>query len=174
MAGWSLDPIFTGPPFLMAPRYSCFPSSLVDNMKTKAATLIAALMLITLICTSCATGTGGSPGRTIEIIKLAPKDAYAFIQTNRDNPKFVLIDIRTPNEYRDGYIETAINMSLHSDSFEADINKLDKGKTYLIYCRTGSRVAVAVKMMGKAGFKKVYVIAGDMVKWKSEGLPLVK
>jgi rhodanese-related sulfurtransferase len=143
-------------------------------MKTRVAIPIISVILIALFCTSCATGTGGSSGRTIEIVRLTPKDAYAFIQTNRNNPEFVLIDIRTPNEYRDGYIETAINMSLHSPSFEADINKLDKGKTYLIYCRTGSRVAVAVKMMGKAGFKKVYVIAGDIVKWKSEGLPLVK
>lgn len=143
-------------------------------MRKIASAAIVFMILTALFFASCAANTGGHHGRTIEIVKLAPKDAYAFIQKNSNNSKFVLIDIRTPNEYRDGHIETAINMSLHSDSFEADIKKLDKEKTYLIYCRTGSRVAIAVKMMEKAGFTKVYEIAGDIVKWKSEGLPLVK
>lgn len=158
----------------MAQRCISFLSLPVASLKSKALLSAAIIILAGLLCMSCTTGTSGKSGRAIEIVPLAPKDAYAFIQTNRNDPAFVLIDIRTPNEYREGHIERAINMSLHSDSFEADIKRLDKAKTYMIYCRTGRRSAIAVDVMEKAGFTKVYLIAGDIVGWKSEGLPLVK
>lgn len=143
-------------------------------MKSRTALYIAVLLLFTIFYSSCATQSNEDRGRTIEVVKLAPKDAFAFIESNRNNPDFMLIDIRTPGEYGDGHIPTAINMNLHSESFEADINKLDRGKTYMIYCRTGRRVAIAVDIMEKAGFEKVYGIAGDILNWRSEGLPLVK
>jgi rhodanese-related sulfurtransferase len=143
-------------------------------MKPKVLLAVIVVVFVGLLCASCTIGTGGRSGRTIEIVRLSPKDAYAFLQTNRNNPGFVLIDIRTPAEHRDGHIEKAVNMSLHSDSFEADVRKLDKGKTYMVYCRTGRRTAIAVDMMEKAGFTKVYLIAGDILGWKSEGLPLVR
>jgi rhodanese-related sulfurtransferase len=143
-------------------------------MKTAHVLPVLFLIVAALFCTSCATNTTGGPGRTIEIVKLSPKEAYTFIQTNRNNPKFMLIDIRWPSEYQDGHIETAINMNLYSEGFETEIGKLDKGKTYMAYCRTGRRTAIAVDIMEKVGFTKVYLIAGDIVDWRSEGLPLVK
>jgi rhodanese-related sulfurtransferase len=143
-------------------------------MKNKTTIFIAALWTVLALCTSCTAQPGIVRGRTIELVKLAPKDALNFIQSNRNNPNFVLVDIRTPEEYSDYHIETAVNINLRSESFELDINKLDKSKTYMIYCRTGSRVSMAVKIMEKAGFTKVYGIAGDILEWKSEGLPLAK
>jgi rhodanese-related sulfurtransferase len=143
-------------------------------MKTRIAVYVAVLLLFPVFFNSCATQSNEGRGRAIEVVKLAPKDAFAFIESNRNNSNFVLIDIRTPAEYWDGHIPTAINMNLHSESFEADINKLDRGKTHMIYCRTGRRVAAAVGIMEKAGFAKTYGIAGDILKWRSEGLPLVR
>lgn len=158
----------------MVQRCFCSPSSPEVKIKSKALLAIIVVVFVGLFCASCTIGTSGRSGRTIELVWLSPKDAHAFIQAKKGDPAFVLIDIRTPNEYRDGHIEGSVNMSLHSESFEADVRKLDKGKTYMMYCRTGRRTAIAIDIMEKAGFTKVYLIAGDILGWKSEGLPLVR
>jgi len=64
------------------------------------------------------------------------KDAYTLIQKNKGNPDFVILDVRTPAEFADEHIENAINLDYYSETFRDDLNKLDKTKTYLIYCRT--------------------------------------
>ncbi len=110
----------------------------------------------------------------ITIIKtFEPKEAMELIQKNANNPNFVILDIRTPEEFDSGHIAGAININYHSDSFIEDLDKLDKSKTYLVYCRTGRRSGDAVSIMTRLGFKEIYRIKGDIVKWKSEGLPVV-
>jgi rhodanese-related sulfurtransferase len=124
-----------------------------------------------LLCTS-------SPSRATEKPKpfssILPRDALEMIQQNRGNPDFVLIDIRTPEEFMSGYIESAININYHDSDFVEQLDKLDKGKTYLIYCRTGRRSGDAINVMKRLQFQEVYRILGDIVRWKAEGLPVVK
>lgn len=108
------------------------------------------------------------------IKRFAPKEAFELIQKNSKNPDFVILDIRTPEEFESGHIERAININYHNDTFVEDLNKLDKNKTYLVYCRTGRRSGDAVGIMTKQGFKELYRTDGDIVKWKSEGLPVTK
>ena len=115
-----------------------------------------------------------SPRQATIIKKLAPKEALELIQKNSKNPGFVILDVRTPEEFESGHIERAININYHTDTFVEDLNKLDKNKTYLVYCRTGRRSGDTVDIMTKQGFKELYRTDGDIVKWKSEGLPLVK
>lgn len=103
-----------------------------------------------------------------------PKDAFEIIQKNRGNPDFVLIDIRTPEEFLSGYIEGAVNINYHDNDFIEQLDKLDKNKTYLIYCRTGRRSSDALNVMKRLKFNEVYRILGDIVRWKAEGLPIVK
>jgi rhodanese-related sulfurtransferase len=113
-------------------------------------------------------------GQTTIIKKITPKEGYELIQKNRRNPDFVILDIRTPEEFESGYIEGAVNINYHSDSFTEDLNKLDKNKTYFIYCRTGRRSSDAVGIMTRQGFKEIYRIDGDIIQWKAAGLPVVK
>ncbi len=113
-------------------------------------------------------------GQSTVIVKLTPKEGYELIQKNKNNPNFVILDIRTPEEFESGYIEGAININYHSDTFVEDLDKLDKNKTYFVYCRTGRRSSDAADIMTKQGFKEIYRINGDIVKWKSEGLPVAK
>jgi hypothetical protein len=76
---------------------------------------------------------------------LEPKLTFEYIKKNRRNPNFVILDIRTPQEFQSGYIEGAINIDYYSPAFPADLDKLDKSKTYFIYCRTGRRTADAIR-----------------------------
>ena len=105
---------------------------------------------------------------------LPPKDAFELIQKNKGNSNFVILDIRTPEEFRDGHIADAINVDFRSEKFGAEIDKFDKNKTYFVYCRTGNRSHDALNLMGPLGFRSIVRLAGDINGWKSAGLSIVK
>ncbi len=105
---------------------------------------------------------------------LTPAEAQAMILENRDNPDFVLLDIRRPEEFASGHLEGAGLLDFYSPEFKDELAKLDRDKTYLIYCRTGRRTELALGMMQELGFKKAYHMTGGITRWKAEGLPSVK
>jgi rhodanese-related sulfurtransferase len=90
-----------------------------------------------------------------------------------ENDDVVLIDIRTLDEFYSGHIENALNIDFYSSSFRNELDSLDKNKTYLIYCRTGSRTMQASRMMRDLGFEEVYVLEGGINAWVRSGFPVV-
>lgn len=85
-----------------------------------------------------------------------------------DNDKsFVIIDVRTPNEFEEGYIENAININFYDSNFKEQLNKLDKNKKYLIYCRSGARSSKTLEMMKELNFNEVYDLQGGFLSWSS-------
>ncbi len=101
-------------------------------------------------------------------------EAFALIQENLDNPDFLIIDVRTPAEYKDGHLKGAVNINLISETFKEDIVKLDSSKIYLIYCRSGYRSSLAVSIMQKLEFACIYHMANGIIEWNAEGLPVEK
>jgi rhodanese-related sulfurtransferase len=67
----------------------------------------------------------------------------------------VVIDVRTPSEFTAGHLADALNIDVGSNSFDAKVGALDKGRTYLVYCRSGSRAAQALERMAELGFEDV-------------------
>jgi rhodanese-related sulfurtransferase len=115
------------------------------------------------------------PGEKYFAVDILPaKDAFELIQKNKGNSHFVIVDVRTPEEFRDGHIEGAVNVDFRSGNFATEIDRLDKNKTYLVYCRTGNRSYDAVALMGPLGFRSIVRLAGDINGWKSASLPVVK
>ncbi|MEN4044541.1 MAG: rhodanese-like domain-containing protein [Methanobacterium sp.] len=112
--------------------------------------------------------------RTHVIENINAKETYTLIQNNKDNPNFVILDVRTPEEFANGHIENAINLNYYSETFNNTLNKLDKNKTYLIYCRTGRRSGISLDIMNKLGFREVYNMLGGITQWQAEGLPTTK
>ena len=105
------------------------------------------------------------------IVSISPVDGVAMIEKNKDNPDFMILDVRTPKEYTAGHLSGAINLDYYSNNFRTDLEQLDKSKTYLIYCRTGRRSGVTLNMMRELGFSGVYDIAGGITAWIAKGLP---
>jgi phage shock protein E len=64
----------------------------------------------------------------------------------------VVVDVRSPAEFAAGHVADALNIDVGSEDFEAKVDALDKGKTYVVYCRTGSRAVRAVETMAELGF----------------------
>lgn len=65
----------------------------------------------------------------------------------------VLLDVRSPGEFKGGNIKGARNLDVMSPSFSSQIANLDKSKEYFLYCRSGNRSGNACAMMAKNGFK---------------------
>jgi phage shock protein E len=89
-------------------------------------------------------------------------------------PGIVTIDVRTPAEFAEGYIEGARLIDFQSGNFENEIATLDKNATYAVYCRSGNRSGQAVKVMQDAGFTNVFNMNGGVIEWANAGLQLVR
>lgn len=73
----------------------------------------------------------------------------------------VVIDVRTRSEYNNGHLKkTDYNYDISSSDFETKVEKLDQGKNYFLYCRTGARSGRATQIMKRKGFENVYNIGG--------------
>lgn len=71
-------------------------------------------------------------------------------------PDTVVIDVRTPEEFAEGHLDGAVNISLLSGTFAQDVATLDRDADYVVYCRSGNRSAEAKKLMEAAGFTSVH------------------
>lgn len=74
----------------------------------------------------------------------------------------VFLDVRTPDEFRSGHIEGAMNIDFENASFDSEIQKLDTTKTYFVYCRFGNRSGQALLKMEKVGIKNIYELKGGL------------
>jgi rhodanese-related sulfurtransferase len=108
--------------------------------------------------------------------KVSVQEAFALIQENQNNPDFVIIDLRPPEEFAEGHIEDAINIYYESETFRDELDQLDKDKAYLIYwsCACGRRSDKAQDMMAELNFKAVYNMRSGSDVWTAEGYPLVE
>ncbi|MFK5880390.1 MAG: rhodanese-like domain-containing protein [Flavobacteriaceae bacterium] len=79
-----------------------------------------------------------------------------------------LIDIRTPEEYNEGYIKNAVNINFFDDDFMEQMSKLNKDEPLYIYCRSGGRSGRASDKLEEAGFTKVYDLGVGMNGWRKE------
>ena len=81
------------------------------------------------------------------------------------NKDVQLIDVRTPNEYGNGFIANAENINFKSKDFLSQISKLDKNKPVLLYCSAGGRSAKASNIFDSLGFKEIYDLKGGYIAW---------
>lgn len=101
------------------------------------------------------------------------EQAREIIEKNRNNPDFLIIDVRTPEEYKSGHIENAVNIDYKSADFKNEVKKLNKDDTYVVYCHSGRRAKLSADIMGQLGFKNIYEIGG-VVQWQEAGYKLTE
>jgi 3-oxoadipate enol-lactonase len=99
---------------------------------------------------------------------ITTEQAEKMIGENIGNPDFIILDVRTPEEYSTGYITNAVNLDIKSSSFSEKLDELNKNKIYIVYCKGGGRSAKALEIMQKKGFTNVYNVLGGIKKWKAE------
>lgn len=119
----------------------------------KTITMLALLLMSVISCTSSAQSG----------FKNAP---IAELTQLKNEKKAIVIDVRTPAEWQQGVIAGAdLFIDYNGANFKQQIAKLDKSKTYIIYCRSGGRSAGASQVMSDAGFKNVINMQGGISSW---------
>lgn len=70
-----------------------------------------------------------------------------------NNSETLLIDVRTPDEFKAGSVKGAVNIPL--DTILQNINKLKQHSHVVVFCRSGNRSARAKQLLQRQGIKKV-------------------
>jgi rhodanese-related sulfurtransferase len=140
--------------------------------------ILTVWLLLSVILTGCAgktAGTGVTPTPVATTVtELSPTEARDLLRDKAGDNGFSVIDVRTPEEFTGGHIEGAQNIDVNAADFEASIGKLDRTKSYLVYCRSGKRSQTAVEVFKKLGFPRVYHLTAGISGWQAAGLPVVQ
>jgi len=130
-------------------------------MKKNSSVFALALMFV-LGVYGCAGNVQNQAG---VVQNINQKEFAAVVQQQ----KAIVMDVRTPDEITDGFIKgTTLFADVNGASFATQIDKLDKSKTYIVYCRSGARSSTAADIMIKNGFTKVYNLTGGISNWEGE------
>jgi rhodanese-related sulfurtransferase len=89
-------------------------------------------------------------------------------------PDFILLDVRSEEEFKAGHIKGALNIS--HNAIEQHLEKLSgyKDKTVVVHCRSGRRAQAAEAVLQANGFTQLRHLKGDYKAWVAADLPLVK
>jgi len=87
-------------------------------------------------------------------------------------PGVQIIDVREPAEFTDGLGHVAGAQLLPLSDLSAAFDQLDRLRPVVAVCRSGARSAQAAVLLQKAGFTDVANLAGGMLRWRAQGLPV--
>ena len=103
-----------------------------------------------------------------EPFNIKPLNAFDKIQ---ENFNLLILDVREPNEvHQDGKIRNSVMIPLAS--LAQNLNRIDKSKTIIVYCHTGSRSVEATKLLRSRGFNAINMVGG-IEAWKRAHLSVV-
>src|SRR5205085_12463052 len=87
-----------------------------------------------------------------------PQEAQKLITKKQ----VIVLDIRTPGEFKTGRIAGARNMDFQAADFEQQLERLDKSKSYLVHCASGGRSTHSLLLFKKHEFQSVYHLDGGI------------
>lgn len=104
--------------------------------------------------------------------KITPIKLRKWIKYEKD---FILLDVRDPDELSAGYIDAGEYMKISRGKLEfaAIKNKrLPQDRTIVVFCKAGSRGALATQLLREYGYKKVYNLSGGLDGWLEAGFTI--
>lgn len=98
----------------------------------------------------------------------------AEFKTAVESKKYLLIDVRTPEEFAVGHIAGAINISVNDPDFAKTVKaKTSKQKLVAIYCRSGRRSKLAISAIEPLKLQIVELNEG-ITSWQQAGYKIGK
>ena len=137
-------------------------------MKRISSLLGVALVLLTVLA-----GCSSTTAVDQQITTVSPAEAAAIIEQNAGSADFVLLDIRTPEEYGAGKIAGAVNIDFYDADFRDQLDALDKDVHYVVYCNSGNRSGQSLPIFEDLGFARVENVATGITGWYEDGYPVV-
>ena len=122
---------------------------------------------------------GGADGPTSVFIagKLGGEDTMTYKQISMDEAKqifesggadsYIILDVRTSDEFADGHIPGAINVANESIGAESPAELADKNQLIYVYCRSGNRSKQAAEKLVALGYTNI-VEFGGIIDWTGE------
>jgi rhodanese-related sulfurtransferase len=95
-----------------------------------------------------------------------------FDKLSKETPDALIVDVRSPVEYVEGYIPNAVNIDWNGKYYTQVKGTMDKNKTYFLYCLGGTRSEEMADDLRKEGFTKIYTLKDGIEAWKKEGMPI--
>ena len=117
--------------------------------------LILNLSLFSLI--SCQTNSTD----TLAYDPISPEEAKTLMDTETD---YVILDVRTAEEYAEGHIPNAVNLDHEDVHSKAEAMLPDKDALILVYCRSGRRSKIAAEALVDLGYTNVKEFGG-IIDW---------
>ena len=114
--------------------------------------LIAALAAAALLLAGC--GAAPAAGGYQQI---SQREAAVILESGED---FILLDVRTPEEFADGHIPGALNLANEEIGTEELPQLPQKDQMILVYCRSGNRSKQAAAKLAKLGYTNVLEFGG--------------
>jgi len=134
-------------------NYICYTLFSLNSKKMKL--IMISIVLFSVVACS------GQPSEKVKIIDINT------IKKEVVGKDVQLIDIRTPKEYKAGYIDDAVNIDFADiTNFLNEFEKLDKTKPIYIYCHSGVRSHNASVKLIELGFTKIYDYKGGYKEWR--------
>ena len=110
-----------------------------------------------------------------EARQVIPEQSPAEVKRRLDaGEPLALIDVRDPDEYRDGFIEPATNISRGFLEFRIGAAASDPKTPIVLYCQSGLRSMLSAKVLRDLGYENVVNLQGGFQRWAQSGLPVVK
>lgn len=88
------------------------------------------------------------------------------------NNKVVLVDVRTPEEYRQAHLRGSLLIPLGELNRRAQ--EIPRDRPVLVYCAVGARSSTAANFLASRGYREVYNMTDGLVGWYKNGLPLAR
>ena len=135
------------------------------------------LVTATIALSAGGTGRAASP-------QLSPVADTATVSRNisitdadkllKENKGIVVLDVRTPEEFKAGHIPGAKNLDFYKSDFKAKLAGLDRAPIYLVHCKSGGRSAKTEALMKELKFKSILHLNEGFSKWEAAGKPVEK
>jgi len=110
-----------------------------------------------------------------EARQVIPEQGPAELKRRLDaREPLVLVAVSDPDEYRDGSIEPATNISRGFLEFRIGAAASDPKTPIVLYCQSGLRSMLSAKVLRDLGYENVINLQGGFQKWAQSGLPVVK
>lgn len=86
------------------------------------------------------------------------------------NSRVVLLDVRTPEEYRQAHLRGALLIPL--GELAKRVQEIPRGRPLLIYCAVGARSVSAAGFLASRGYREIYDMSDGLVGWYKNGFPI--
>lgn len=142
-------------------------------MKLKKLYAVLCATALTFTLAGCSGGEKKEESKA-PAVKVMEGDKLAGIEKDdKEKEKYLVIDVRTPEEYKEGHVKHAVNIPLEKISENIEKISAWKEKEVVTYCNTGKKSQKAAEQLIKAGFKNVSNAKGvkefkyDLVKYNN-------